>query len=379
MRVPFLHPPLGAPEVRAVVRALRNGWIGGNGPVCRAVQEQLAQVTGARHALLTPSATQAMELYLVAAGIGPGDEVLMPSFAFVSQAGALLARGARPVFCEIDPTTLNLDPADAEARVTERTRAILPVHYAGIACDMDAIGALAARHGLAVLEDAAQAIGSTWRDRHLGTLGQAGILSFHATKNLVCGEGGALLTDDDELFRRAEIVQEKGTNRSAYLRGEIDKYTWVGPGGSYLLSDLLAALLGAQLERLEAVTARRISAWEAYHRGLEELEGEGLLRRPTVPDGCRHNGHIYAFRTRDARVQEALLVGLRRRGIGASFHFQPLHASSYAVETLGTDPTALPHTLEAADTLVRLPLHDRLRRRHVDHVLRAVRELLRGL
>ncbi|MEM7310173.1 MAG: dTDP-4-amino-4,6-dideoxygalactose transaminase [Planctomycetota bacterium] len=376
MRIPFVTPRLGAPEVRAVVRALRNGWIGGNGQVCREVQTRLEELTGARHALLTPSATQAMEVYLLAAGIGPGDEVVMPSFAFVSQANAILARGATPVFCEIDPHTLNLDPADVEARVTERTRAVLPVHYAGIACDLDALGELAERRGLRVLEDAAQALGARWRGRQLGTVGHAGFLSFHSTKNLVCGEGGALLTDDDELFRAAEIVQEKGTNRTAFLRGEIDKYTWVGPGGSYVLSDLLAALLGAQLERLDALTAARVRVWEAYHEGLADEERRGLLRRPVVPDGVEHNGHIYALRLPDAAARQRLIDGLRERGVSATFHFQPLHASPYAGEKLGLDPRSLPHTLEAADTLVRLPVHDRLRRRHVEYVLRAVRAAL---
>ena len=373
MRISFTRPRLGAPELRALVRAFRAGALGGNGVISRRVQQDLAERTGANHALLAPSATQAMEIFLIAAGIGAGDEVLMPSFAFVSQANALITRGAVPVFCEVDEATLNLDPGDAEARITDRTRAILPVHYAGVSCDMDAIGALAKKHGLLVLEDAAQAIGGRWRGKQLGTIGNAGILSFHATKNVVCGEGGALLTDDDELFRAAEIAQEKGTNRTAYLRGEIDKYTWVGPGGSYVLSDLLAALLGAQLERLDEITTERVRVWEAYHRGLSELEESGALRRPVVPEGCEHNGHIYAFRAPDRATQQRYLTELRRRNVAATFHFQPLHASTYAQESLGTDPTALPITLEAADTLVRLPLHDGLRRRHIDHVLRAVR------
>jgi len=376
MRIPFTLPRLGAPEVRAVVRALRNKRIEGNGEICRRVQARLADLTGARHVLLTPSATAAMELYLASTDLAPGDEVLLPSFAYVSQATVLLSRGLVPVFCEIEPGSLSLDVADAEARVTDRTRAILPVHYAGIACDLDAVLALAERRGLRVLEDAAHSIGSTWRDRQLGTLGHAGILSFHATKNLVCGEGGALLTDDDELFRRAEIAQEKGTDRAAFLRGEVDAYTWVGPGGSFALSDLLAALLEAQLERLDRITVDRRRAWAAYHAGLAEHEQAGRLRRPVVPEHAAHNGHAYVLRMPDRAARDHLIAELGKRDIEASFHFQPLHAAPYAVEHLGTDPNALPRTLEAARTLVRLPLHDGLRRRHTDRVLRAVRDVL---
>lgn len=375
MRIPFTRPALGARELRALVRAFRSGALVGNGEICRRVQDDLAQLLGVRHALLTPSATQAMEVFLIAADVGPGDEVLMPSFAFVSQANAVLARGAVPVFCEIDAATLNLDPADVAARVTDRTRMLLPVHYAGIACDMDALGALAKERGLIMLEDAAQAIGSRWRGQYLGTLGDAGFFSFHGTKNLVCGEGGALVTDDEELFSKAEIIQEKGTNRTAFQRGEVDRYTWVGPGGSYVLSDLLASLLGVQLERMDEITVARRRVWEAYHAGLTELEERGALRRPVLPDGCEHNGHIYAFRAPDTAARDRYLAGLRKRGVEGTFHFQPLHASSYAREKLGTDPGDFPITLEAAETLVRLPLHDRLRRRHIEYVLGAIREV----
>lgn len=376
MRIPFTLPRLGAPEVRAVVRAMRRGQIGGNGELCRQVQDELAAKIGAAHALLTPSATSAMEVFLHAADIRPGDEVLMPSFAYVSQANSLITRGAVPVFCEIDPATLNIDASDAAARVTEKTKLILAVHYAGIACDMDALGALAKERGLLLFEDAAQAIGATWRGEQLGTIGDAGMLSFHSTKNVTCGEGGALLTNDAALAEKAEIAHEKGTNRTAFLRGEVDKYTWVGPGSSYVMSDLLAALLSAQLARMDEINAHRRWVWERFHDGLEGLEADGALTRPTVPEGAAHNGHAYVLRVADLSRQQALLQGLKKRGVQATFHFQPLHASPYAMEHLGTDPTALPHTLEAAETLVRLPLHDRMRRRHVDHVLRGVRDVL---
>jgi dTDP-4-amino-4,6-dideoxygalactose transaminase len=343
MRIPNTLSRLGAPEVRAVVRALRNGCIGGNGVISRRVQAELALKTGARHALLVPSATAALELYLRAADVGPGDEVLMPSLAHAGRAEALRARGAVPVFCELDPATLNLDPADAERRITARTKAILPVHHAGIACDMDALDALARRRGLRVIEDAAAAIGATWRGRRLGTLGHAGLLSFDATRNVVCGAGGALLTDDDELFRRAESAQV---------------------AGSLVLSDLLAALLEAQLGRLERITADRRRVWAAYHAGLAELEAEGRLTRPTVPANAEHNGHAYVLRAPDPTASTRWIEGLGKRGIQATGHLQRLHAA--------------PLALAAARTLVRLPLHDGLRRRHVERVLRAVAEVVRA-
>jgi dTDP-4-amino-4,6-dideoxygalactose transaminase len=355
MRIPFSRPPLGPAEVEAVAEAIRLGRIGGNGEIGKRVEAALRGLTGSPHVLLTPSATQAMDVAFVAMGLGPGDEVLMPSFAFVSQANAILARGARPVFCEVDPLTLNMCPEDAARRVTDATRIVMPVHYAGIACDLDAFRDLADDHGLMLFEDAAQCIGATWRGRALGTIGDAGCYSFHETKNVVAGEGGCLFLRDAELAAAAEIVREKGTNRSAFLRGEVDKYTWVGPGGSYVTSDLLSALLEAQLERLEEITAARHRIWRTYHDGLEVLEKEELIRRPFVPDYARHNAHIYGFRARSRGLRSHILSGLQAAGIGATFHFQPLHAAPFAREVLGSSER-LPVTEEAAETLVRLPL-----------------------
>lgn len=352
----FTRPSIGEREVDAVAAALRAGQLGGNGAICRRVEQQLARLTGAPAVLLTSSATSAMEIGLQVIGLGPGDEVLMPSFAFPSQAGAVLALGARPVFCDVHPDTLNLDPDDAERRVTERTKTILPVHYAGIACDMDALGRLAAERGLSIFEDAAQAVGSRWDGRHLGTLGVAGALSFHATKNLGCGEGGALLLSSTELASRAEIALEKGTNRSAFLRGEVERYTWVGRGGSHVLSDLLAALLEVQLARLPEITAHRRTLWDVYHEGLADLEDAGRLRRPVVPARAEHNAHIYLVQVETPQLRDRLLGELREAGIGATFHYQPLHSSPFAREVLGLD-VALPVTERAAEVILRLPLH----------------------
>lgn len=374
MQIPFSRPSLGEHEAEAVARAVRENRIGGNGEICRRVEALLAQLTGSPHALLTPSATQAMDVAFYAFGIGPGDEVLMPSFAFVSQANAILARGARPVFCEIDPQTLNMCPIDAAARITPRTRMIMPVHYAGVACDLDAFEDLARRKDLILFEDAAQCIGSRHRGRALGTIGDAGCYSFHETKNVVAGEGGCLFLRDDRLAAAAEIIREKGTNRGAFMRGEIDRYTWVGPGGSYVISDLLAALLEAQLERLEEITRERTRIWNIYHAGLEALEKDGLLVRPFIPSYAEHNAHIYAFRARTRGLRAHLLSGLATRGIRATLHFQPLHTAPYALERLGT-PSRLRETDAAAETLVRLPLYRDLSPAQAEAIVENVVEL----
>lgn len=371
MKVPFSRPSLGAREAEAVADAVRQGRTVGNGEIGKRVERRLAELTGSPHVLLTPSATQAMDVALYAFGIGPGDEVLMPSFAFVSQANAILARGALPVFCEIDPETLNMCPLDAEARITPRTRLIMPVHYAGIACDLDAFEDLAKRKGLLLFEDAAQGIGGTHRGRPLGTIGDAGCYSFHETKNVTCGEGGCLFVRDDRVAAAAEIVREKGTNRHAFLRGEVDRYTWVGPGGSYVLSDVLAALLDAQLDRLEEITRQRMRIWNTYHAGLEHLEKEGLLFRPLVPAWARHNAHIYAIRARTRGLQAHLLSGLAARGISATFHFQPLHCAPYAIQRIGP-PSPLRVTEAAAETLVRLPIYADLPLADAERIVEAV-------
>jgi dTDP-4-amino-4,6-dideoxygalactose transaminase len=281
------------------------------------------------------------------------------------------------VFCDVDPATLNIDPAEVERRVTDRTRMIMPVHYAGVPSDMEALGRIAAERGLWLVEDAAQGVGSTWRGRALGTIGHMGCVSFHVTKNLVCGEGGALLTDDDELARKSEIIREKGTNRAAFLRGEVDKYTWVGPGGSYVLSDLLAALLEVQLRRFDAITAERVAIWERYHAGLEDLERDGLLRRPAVAPDVRHNGHIYWVCAATPELQERVLDALRAEGVKATFHFQPLHASPYARERLGP-PEELPVSVRAAETIIRLPLWSGLADDQVDRVIDSTRRAFRA-
>lgn len=370
----FTEPSIGEDEVQAVVAALRAGHIGGNGTISRRVQDHLAELCGVRRALLTPSATTAMEVALIASGVGPGDEVLMPGFAFVSHANAILSTGAKPIFCDVDPVTLNIDPVEVERKLSPRSKMVMPVHYAGVACDMQPILDLAQRHGISVVEDAAQGINAHWNGRHLGTIGLGGAISFHSTKNIVAGEGGALLTDDEDFARQAEVIQEKGTNRSAFLRGEVDKYTWIGRGGSYVLSDLLAALLEVQLARMGEMQVRRRATWDRYQECLAPLEQAGRLRRPAPPEFAAHNAHIYFILAETPELQDAILVGLREREVQATFHFQPLHASPYARDVLGlTEP--LPVSERSAATIVRLPLHDGVTPEDAERVASAIEEI----
>jgi dTDP-4-amino-4,6-dideoxygalactose transaminase len=313
---------------------------------------------------------------MMAIGIGPGDEVILPSFAFVTAATAVVRQGARPVFAEIDEFTFNLDPDDASQRITQHTKAIICVHYAGQGYRMNDAMELARKHGLYLVEDAAQAIGARYDGKPLGTFGPVGCYSFHITKNVVAGEGGALVTNDDVIARRAEIIREKGTNRSAFLRGEVDKYTWVDIGSSFVPSDLLAALLGSQLARLEAITQRRTELWYGYHEGMAELEEEGLLIRSRLDPKAEHNGHIYAFRVAPD-IRDKVIEGLRARGIESTFHFVPLHSSPYGQKALGYRRGDLPITERTAASLVRLPLHTQLTMDDIEFILKQLEQVLR--
>ena len=353
--IPFNRPYRTGDEAAAVAAALEGGWTGGNGPQTARCEQLLGALTGARRVLLTHSCTGALEMAALLTGAGPGDEVVMPSFTFVSTANAFVLRGATPVFVDVDPETLNIDPQRAAAAVTDRTRAIVAVHYGGVGCDMDALGALADDRGLVLVEDAAQGIGAAFGERPLGTIGALGTLSFHETKNVSCGEGGALLINDERFAERAEILQEKGTDRRRFARGEVDKYTWVDVGSSFLMSDITAAVLAGQLERVAQITAARREIWDAYHAGFEPLERAGLLRRPVVPARARHNAHLYRLQLADRAARDAVIAALGAAGIGAYFHYVPLHSA----------PAGLRHarvhgpmdvTDDAAKRLVRMPL-----------------------
>jgi dTDP-4-amino-4,6-dideoxygalactose transaminase len=369
--IPLSRPWIGEAESAKVAQALA-GRLSGDGPIGRRVEQRLQEITGARRVLLTTSCTHALELALLALGVGPGDEVICPSFTFVSTANAALRVGARPVFADIEEETLGLDPEDVARRVTPRTRVVLPVHYAGLPGQLEPLLALAHARGLRVVEDAAQAFDATWRGRALGTLGDAGCLSFHETKNITCGEGGALLLNDPQLAERAEVAREKGTNRSRFLRGEVDKYTWVAEGSSYILSDVLAALLDAQLDRRAAISERRAHLAARYRQELGSWARAHGVRFPAEPADAQPNHHIFFLLLPDAAARDRLLDQLRARRIGAAFHYVPLHSSPFG-RTLAGD-VSLPVTDRMAETLVRLPLYPQLREDQLARVCDAVRE-----
>jgi dTDP-4-amino-4,6-dideoxygalactose transaminase len=367
--IPLSRPWFGEEELARVREALA-GRSAGDGPFCRKVERALAERLGASRVLLTTSCTHALELALLALGVGPGQEVVCPSFTFVSTANAVLRVGARPVFAEIEERTLGLDPADVERRLSPRTAVLIPVHYAGVAPDMDRLLDLARSRGLFVVEDAAQGLGASFQGRYLGTLGDAGCFSFHETKNITCGEGGALCLRDPAVARRAEIVREKGTNRSAFLRGEVDKYTWVAEGSSYVLSDVLAALLDAQLERFAQIHSRRAAVAARYRGALAPwATRHGVRLFPDLPDR-ETNDHIFALIFPDENARDRCMGFLKARGIGATFHYVPLHSSPHG--RCFAQDAPLPVTDRIAGRLLRLPLHPLLTSTEVDRVVEAV-------
>ncbi len=356
----------------ARLREALDGPVAGNGPFCAKVEARLEHLLGVEHVLLTSSCTHAMELALLTLGIGAGDEVICPSFTFVSTANAVLRVGARPVFADIEDRTLGLDPESVARQVGPRTRALMPVHYAGLAAEMEGLLDIAARHRLHVVEDAAHGLAARWRGRPLGTLGTAGCFSFHDTKNVTCGEGGALALRDPELARRAEIIREKGTNRSAFLRGEVDKYTWVAEGSSYVLSDVLAAILDAQLDKLAEIQLRRARIEARYREGLADWARLAGVRLKPVLAEREDAHHIFFLLYPDAAARDRALARLRERGVPAAFHYVPLHSSPFG-RGLG-DSGELPVTDAVAAGLLRLPLHPQLSDAEVEQVLAAVRE-----
>ena len=315
----------------------------------------MEEQTGCDKALLTHSCTAALEMAAILAELEPGDEVIMPSYTFASTANAFVLRGAVPVFVDIRPDTLNLDESKIETAISERTRAIVPVHYAGVACDMDVIMDIAERYGLLVIEDAAQGILSRYNGRPLGSIGHIGTLSFHETKNIISGEGGAVLLNDMLRSKRAEIIREKGTNRQAYFRGEVDKYSWVDIGSSYLPSDLIAAFLWAQMEEVENINNRRIAMWQTYNTGLQSLELQGLLRRPIIPENCQHNAHMYYILLPSQEKRSHLIGYLKSKDIHAVFHYVPLHDTLMGRKH-GRTSGELEQTVDLAGRLLRLPL-----------------------
>lgn len=353
--IPFNRPYMTGRELDYIAEAHAHGHLAGDGIFTKRCHAWLERTTGARRALLTHSCTAALEMAALLLDLEPGDEVIMPSFTFVSTANAFALRGAVPVFVDIRPDTLNIDENLIEAAITPRTRAICVVHYAGVGCEMDAIGSIAARHGLAIVEDAAQGILATYRDRPLGAIGAFGALSFHETKNIIAGEGGALLVNDPHFVERAEIIREKGTNRAQFFRGQVDKYTWVDIGSSYLPSEILAAFLAAQIEEAEAITTRRLALWNHYHEALAPLEAAGRLRRPVVPAHCTHNAHMYYVLLDGIDTRTRFIAALKSDDIHPVFHYVPLH-SAPAGRNYGRTSGDLGVTERTSERLVRLPL-----------------------
>ena len=355
MDITFNKPFMSGKELLYIAEAHLNRQLAGDGPFTKRCHGWLEARTGTHKALLTHSCTAALEMAALLLSLEPGDEVIMPSYTFVSTANAFVLRGAVPVFVDIRSDTLNIDESKIESAVTGRTKAIIPVHYAGVACEMDVIMNIAEKYGLFVIEDAAQAIMSSYKGRALGSIGHLGCLSFHETKNIISGEGGALLVNDSRFIQRAEIIREKGTNRSLFFRGQVDKYTWCDLGSSYLPGEVTAAFLFAQMEEAERITSERLKTWHFYHDSFLKLEKHGLVRRPTIPSDCLHNGHMYYLLLDSLVKRTDFITQLRSKGISSVFHYVPLHNSSAGL-IFGRAHGDLSTTTKTSECLVRLPL-----------------------
>lgn len=354
--IPFNRPFIAGKELYNIAQAVTFGNLSGDGRFTQGCARLLEERFGIHKVLLTPSCTAALEMAALLCDLEPGDEVILPSYTFVSTANAFVRIGARPVFVDIRPDTLNLDETLVEAAVTSRTRVICPVHYAGVGCDMDRIAAIARRHNLDIVEDAAQGVNAHYKDRALGSIGRMGCFSFHETKNYICGEGGALCLNDPQLVERAEVIRDKGTNRRQFLRGQVDKYTWVDVGSSYVPSEICSAFLHAQLEMLDEISQRRRQIYQTYLDALSPLAAEGLIRLPTIPVDCRSNYHLFYIILPHAAARDELLQRFRSRNILAVFHYVPLHTSPKG-RTFGYREGQLPITEDLSARLIRLPFY----------------------
>jgi dTDP-4-amino-4,6-dideoxygalactose transaminase len=371
MHIPFNQPYFTGKELEYIQQAHDQKHLSGDGPFTKKCHAWLEQSIGAHKALLTHSCTAALEMAAILVGIEPGDEVIMPSYTFVSTANAFVLRGGVPVFVDIRFDTLNIDEKKIEAAITPKTKAIVVVHYGGVACEMDAILDIAKRHNLIVIEDAAQGIDSKYKGKPLGSLGHLAALSFHETKNIISGEGGALLINDDRFIERAHVIREKGTNRTKFLKGQVDKYTWVDIGSSYLPSDLIAAFLWAQLESFEQITSQRKSLWDKYHQSFAQAESKNLLRRPIIPMDCQPNAHLYYVLLPTAQKRDSFLSALNKNDVNAVFHYIPLHDSP-AGKKYGRAVGSLDITTDLSQRIARLPLWiglDKDQHRVIDQVL----------
>jgi dTDP-4-amino-4,6-dideoxygalactose transaminase len=373
--IPFNKPALVGNELSYINAAVASGHISGDGNYTQKCHRLLEASLGVPKVLLTTSCTHALELAALLLDIRPGDEVIVPSFTFVSTVNAFVLRGAKPVFIDIRPDTLNLDETQLEALITPRTRAILPVHYAGIGCEMDTIMEIANKYGISIVEDNAHGLFGTYKGQNLGTFGCLATQSFHETKNFSCGEGGALLINDETLIERAEIIREKGTNRSRFFRGQVDKYTWVDIGSSYLPSDVLAAFLFAQLEKRAEIQARRARIWSIYHAGLSDWAQRNGIGLPNIPDHCGQPYHMFYILLPDLNTRQSLIQALEERGILAVFHYLPLHLSCMG-QMFDGEPGSCPVTEDISDRLLRLPFYYDLSEREQGEVMNTIFDFL---
>lgn len=374
--IPFTKTSITDVERKYINEALENSKISGDGVFTKKCNQWFKENCNINNFLLTTSGTHSLELAALLAELKEGDEVILPSYTFVSTADAVLLRGAKPVFVDIEKNTFNMDANLIEEKITDKTKAIFPVHYAGVACDMDKIMAIAKKHNLIVVEDAAQGVLAYYKDKPLGTIGDYGCYSFHETKNYVMGEGGAIIVKDYEKFEKAEIIREKGTNRSQFIRGSVDKYTWHEVGSSYLPADILAALLYGQLTRAEEIMEKRMNIWNYYNEELEELEKDGKLSRPYIPEYAKHNAHMYYIVLPTESIRNELLSYLKENEIGASFHYIPLHTSPMG-QKIGCKKGDLPVTEEYAGRLLRLPLYADMTKEENKYIVSKVKEFLK--
>lgn len=366
--IPFNLPSITDIEKKYIAEALATNKLCGDGSFTKKVGALFKDKLGVSPLLLTTSCTHALDMTAILADLKPGDEVIVPSYTFVSTVNAAVLRGAHPVFCDVESSTMNMDVSKVEALITEKTKAIYPVHYAGVSCDMDALLALGKKYNIAIIEDAAQAVGSTYKGKPCGTIGDMGCYSFHETKNYAMGEGGALIVKDPETFKRAEILREKGTDRSQFIRGEIDKYTWQSIGSSFLPSDVLAAMLYGQMERFEEIMDKRMSVWNRYHEAFADLEKAGKVIRPFIPDYTTHNAHMYYLILPTRKIRDTMITTLREEGVQSVFHYIPLHTSPMG-QGFGYREGSLPVTEEYAGRLIRLPMWADLTDENVNYVI----------
>ena len=369
--ISFNRPFIVGKELYYIAQAVQKGHLAGDGEFTKKCNAWMEEKFQARKVLLTHSCTAALEVAALLSEVGPGDEVIMPSYTFVSTANAFALRGATIRFVDIRSDTLNLDETKIEQAITPKTKVIVPVHYAGVACQMDVIMAIAAKYNLLVIEDAAQGVNATFYGQYLGTIGHLGCYSFHETKNFISGEGGALVVNDPRFIERAEIIREKGTNRSKFFRGQVDKYTWVDIGSSYLPSELIAAFLYAQLEQAEEITKQRQAIHARYAAGLQSLAETGHLRLPQIPTGCEHNAHMFYIIMQSEPIRAKLLAHLKQNNITAVFHYVPLHTSPMG-QQYGAKPGDLPVTEILSERLIRLPCHYELTAEDQDYVITTI-------